>query len=86
MADSTTEPENALVEMSFETALAKLETLVEKLEGGELSLEQSLREFEHGIQLARHCQNALQNAEQQVKVLMQEGGEAILRDLAADPQ
>ena len=53
----------------FESALAELEDLVEQLESGELPLEESLKAFEKGIALTRHCQNALKAAELKVKAL-----------------
>ncbi|HEX5056123.1 MAG TPA: exodeoxyribonuclease VII small subunit [Gammaproteobacteria bacterium] len=56
---------------SFEKNLRALETVVEQLEGGELSLEESLAQFERGIVLARECQRALQEAEQKVQILTQ---------------
>jgi exodeoxyribonuclease VII small subunit len=55
----------------FEKALQQLETLVEKMEQGELSLEESLQHFEKGVQLSRACQQALRDAEQKVEILMQ---------------
>jgi exodeoxyribonuclease VII small subunit len=55
---------------SFEASLKELETLVEKMEQGELSLEESLQHFERGIQLTRSCQQALQDAEQKVEQLL----------------
>jgi exodeoxyribonuclease VII small subunit len=55
----------------FEKALQELETLVEKMEQGELSLEESLQHFEKGVQLSRACQQALRDAEQKVEILMQ---------------
>lgn len=58
----------------FETALKELEILIEKMEQGELSLEESLQHFERGVKLSRNCQQALQAAEQKVEVLMQENG------------
>jgi len=64
-----TEASNDLEDVSFESALAELEGLVEKMETGELSLEQSLAAFERGVRLTRHCQAALQAAELKVKVL-----------------
>lgn len=60
----------------FETAMAELETLVKRMEGGELSLEDSLREFERGVQLTRACQTALKAAEQRVKLLSADGQES----------
>lgn len=54
---------------SFEDSLAELEALVERMESGELSLEDSLSAFERGIALTRNCQQALQAAEQKVEIL-----------------
>jgi len=54
----------------FETSLKKLETIVTKMEGGELSLEQALKQFEEGVALARQCQLVLSQAEQRVEQLM----------------
>lgn len=59
----------------FETALAELEGLVQRMEGGELSLEDSLQEFERGVQLTRICQDALKVAEQRVRTLSANGDE-----------
>ena len=70
--------------LDFETAVRELETLVEQLERGELSLEQSLAHFERGVQLTRHCQKALQDAEQRVLVLSQPSAEAPLVPIEPD--
>ncbi len=59
----------------FEQALAELEQLVERMEQGELSLEQSLKDFEHGIALTRACQGALKEAEQKVQILTRQSGQ-----------
>lgn len=62
----------------FETSLSQLETLVESLEGGELSLDEALRTFERGVGIARQCQKALRDAEQRVQQLIStEAGEVI---------
>ena len=58
----------------FETSLAELQTLVERLESGELSLEDSLGAFEQGIRLTRDCQASLAQAEQKVQQLLERGG------------
>ena len=55
---------------SFEAALEQLQGAVKKLESGELSLDQSLRQFEEGIRLTRFCQEHLATAEQRVEILM----------------
>ncbi|MBH98540.1 MAG: exodeoxyribonuclease VII small subunit [Rhodospirillaceae bacterium] len=54
----------------LEKSLIELEKLVEQLESGNLSLEESLAQFEHGIKLARECQNTLKEAEQKVEILL----------------
>ena len=54
----------------FERSLAELETIVDKLEQGELSLDESLQQFERGVQLTRVCQTALKQAEHKVEVLL----------------
>lgn len=54
----------------FENSLGELEQLVTKLEGGELSLDESLKSFERGITLFRNCQGALQQAELRVQTLL----------------
>ena len=68
----------------FETALAELEALVEKMEQGDLSLDESLQQFERGVQLTRSCQQALQDAEQKVQVLLQKDGQDTLEPFAGD--
>jgi exodeoxyribonuclease VII small subunit len=55
--------------MNFETSLDALEQLIKKMETGQLSLEDSLKFFEEGIQLTRQCQTALKEAEQKVQIL-----------------
>lgn len=57
----------------FEKALNELEGLVEKMEKGELSLEQALTNFQRGIELSRTCQETLKAAEQKVQLLMGQG-------------
>ena len=59
--------------LNFESAMTELENLVTKIEAGNLSLEESLKEFEKGITLSRICQKSLTNAEQRVKILSGDG-------------
>ena len=56
-------------ELTFEAALAELEKIVTGMEGGELSLEQALATHKRGLELARFCQQQLEAAREQVKVL-----------------
>jgi exodeoxyribonuclease VII small subunit len=67
-------------ELSFEKALAELEKLVAQMEGGSLSLEQTLASHKRGLELARFCQERLEAAQRQVKVLEGE----VLKNLPAD--
>ena len=65
----------------FETALAELETLVERLEHGDLPLDEALRTFEQGVRLTRECQSALAAAQQKVQQLLQRDDEVAIVDL-----
>jgi exodeoxyribonuclease VII small subunit len=58
----------------LEKSLAELEQIVEKLEAGELTLDESLKQFERGVQLTRQCQTALRTAEQKVEILLKKSG------------
>jgi exodeoxyribonuclease VII small subunit len=60
----------------FEGSLAELEAIVDKLEQGELSLDESLQQFERGVQLTRVCQSALKQAEHKVEILLRKSGQA----------
>ena len=65
----------------FETALERLQAIVEGLEAGDLTLDQSLKQFEEGIALTRTCQAALAEAEQSIKLLTEKNGELQLEEL-----
>ncbi len=60
------------MEMSFEESLAELENIVEKLENGQLSLDESLLLFDTGIKLVKECDTKLRNVQQQVEKLIEE--------------
>ena len=62
--------------VDFEKALAELETLVERLERGDVPLDEALRAFERGVALTRHCQSCLQTAQQKVEILLKRSGQA----------
>jgi exodeoxyribonuclease VII small subunit len=70
--------------VNFEKAIKDLEKIVEDLESGELSLEQSLKTFEKGIKLTRQCQGELEKAELKVKKLVEENGELKTKPLTND--
>jgi len=60
----------------FEQALGELEAVIERLEHGELPLEEAVKQFERGIELARSCESSLRQAEQRVEVLLQKKDDA----------
>lgn len=64
----------------FETALKKLEEVVKKLEGGELSLDESLKAFEEGVKLAAFCSRKLDEAEKRVELLVKQKDGTFARD------
>lgn len=76
---STKEPQR-----DFETAMRDLEELVERLEQGDLPLEESLAAFERGVLLTRTCQTALKEAEQKVEILLKKAGEPVLEVFTPD--
>ena len=78
MAD---QPEDAQV-FPFEDSLKQLEDLVERLESGEISLEESLQDFEQGVTLVRTLRERLDQAQQRVdKIVEQEGGETAAQSM-----
>ena len=61
-------------EIEFETALKKLKTIVDALEGGDLTLEAALKQYEEGVRLADICSKRLSEVEKKVEVLMKTSG------------
>ncbi len=57
-------------QLDLEKAMGELEQIVEQLESGELTLDNSLQQFEKGVKLSRECQSALTEAEQKVQILI----------------
>ncbi len=84
MAKTSETPDDLSNELDFESALEDLETLVESMEAGEMSLEESLRAFERGVKLTRHCQSALKAAELKVRMLT-ESDELVALDVDETP-
>lgn len=58
----------------FEDSLEELEQIVDQMEQGDISLEESLKSFERGIKLTSTCQKALQDAEHKVQILLEKNG------------
>ena len=72
--------------MDFEKKLNRLEEIVQKMEKGELSLDESMKLFEEGVKLTRECQSQLTKAEAQVKKLVgfSEDGQAIKENFESE--
>ncbi|WP_088035719.1 exodeoxyribonuclease VII small subunit [Evansella clarkii] len=62
-------------ELTFEEAMEKLETVVNKLEEGDVPLEKAIRMFEEGMKLSKFCHDRLQNVEKQMTQVLTEDGE-----------
>ena len=82
MAGSKTE--NDSKPLDFEAAMRDLEQIVERLEHGDLPLEESLAAFERGVMLTRSCQTALKEAEQKVEILLKKAGGPQVEDFDPD--
>ena len=61
--------QSPIADMKFETALAELENIVSSMEGGKLELEASIAAYKRGMELMKHCQGQLANAEEQIRIL-----------------
>lgn len=72
----------AVDKMSFEEALAELEGIVKKLEGGEAPLEESIAIYERGASLKAHCESKLKSAELKVEQIVQGSGGKITTEAA----
>lgn len=70
--------------LTFEQSMQELELLVSKMEQGDLPLEDALQNFERGIQLARHSQQKLKDAEQKVQILTTQNGQQTLEVFEPD--
>lgn len=68
----------------FERKLTELETVVERLEQGDLSLEESVRLFEEGMKLSESCKQELDAAEGRIQILMQQGGKLKAQNLEVE--
>ena len=70
--------------LDFETTLTRLEAIVTRLENGDLPLEEALKDFENGVQLAKLGQERLQQAEQRIQILLQKNATAELADYRSE--
>ena len=72
MTKKNTNDQSTDVNVDFESTLEELEEIVSRMESGELSLDESLKVFERGIELTRKCQSSLEAAELQVQTLIKD--------------
>jgi exodeoxyribonuclease VII small subunit len=79
-------PEPATDALPFEAALRRLEGIVERLESGELPLEEALAVFEEGVGLSRGLGAQLESAERRVEQLLREGTGTTTRPLGSEPE
>jgi len=70
--------------LDYEASVLELESLVNRLEQGDISLEESLKLYESGVLLSRDCQEALQTAQQKVQMLLKQSGQSTLVDFDPD--
>ncbi|WP_439327752.1 exodeoxyribonuclease VII small subunit [Lonepinella sp. BR2357] len=73
-------PKETETELDFESTLTQLEQVVNQLESGDLPLEEALKTFENGVNLAKLGQQRLQQAEQRIQILLQKNATAELND------
>ncbi len=75
-----------MTDLKFEDSLARLEQIVTALEAGNLPLEESLKVFEEGIAMARHCARYLEDAQRRIEILAKdESGAATTKPFAWEP-
>jgi exodeoxyribonuclease VII small subunit len=75
-----------MTDLKFEDCLSRLEQIVATLEAGNLSLEDSLKIFEEGIAMSRHCARYLEDAQRRIEMLAKDdAGEATTRPFAFEP-
>ena len=74
----------AKTKFKFEESIRKLETIVDELEKGEFSLEESLKKFEEGLTLGRDCRKFLDSAETKIRQLVEEKGGSLVEKDAPD--
>lgn len=70
--------------VDFERALDELEKLVQRMEEGDLSLEESLKLYERGMELSKACQKALETAEKRIRILSEQDGKPELEPFETD--
>ena len=75
-----------MAKKNFETALAKLDQITSELEEGELSLDNSLKKFDEGMQLIRFCNQKLDDSQKKIDILLDKDGSGSTVPFAAVPE
>src|ERR1700676_5119012 len=76
-------PKPAAAELNFETAMDRLEAIVEQMESGKLPLEDLIVRYEEGMNMVKVCQERLASAEQKIEIIARNSaGKAIVKDFA----
>ena len=73
-------------ELTFEEAMENLEKIVDELENGKLTLDESVKKFEKGMQLSKHCNNILEKAEKEITILVKGTNEEVLKEESFDTE
>lgn len=81
MSEAQVKQESAL---SFEQAMRELEQIVDKLEAGEVPLEEAIALFQDGMKLSKSCHEKLQKVEKQVQLLVEEEGQLLKKDFRVE--
>jgi len=84
----TTKAKEARTDLNFETAMDRLEKIVEQMESGQLPLEDLIVRYEEGMNLVKVCQDRLASAEQKIEIIARNNGKAVVKDFepAAEPR
>ena len=83
----TTKAKAAGADLNFETAMDRLEKIVEQMESGQLPLEDLIVRYEEGMNLVKVCQERLASAEQKIEIIARHNGKAVVKDFepSAEP-
>jgi exodeoxyribonuclease VII small subunit len=83
----SSKPKQRETEPNFESAMDRLETIVEQMESGKLPLEDLIVRYEEGMNLVKICQERLANAEQKIEIIARNsGGKTIVKDFETMPE
>src|SRR5437762_13444287 len=83
----SSKPKQPGAALNFESAMDRLETIVEQMESGKLSLEDLIVRYEEGMSLVKICQKRLANAEQKIEIIARDSaGKAIVKEFEATPE